>query len=185
MTSIIKVNNIQNSSGTSAMAIDGSGRVTTPAIPAFKVTRRNNGGSQAQLTGSDIFKTGQTNGQITVNYNIGSHFANGRFTCPVAGLYQFTVLGMISDASGNAAGGNYTFIAYFTKNGETNSDTIDNIQMYHYHGSGSSGDYPYFNYSKTYQLSANDVIGFRIQTGGLYGSNSDYYSSQFMGHLIG
>ena len=127
MTSILKVNNIQNSSGTSAMAIDGSGRVTTPAIPAFKVTRRNNGGSQAQLTGSDIFKTGQTNGQITVNYNIGSHFANGRFTCPVAGLYQFTVLGMISDASGNAAGGNYTFIAYFTKNGETNSDTIDNM----------------------------------------------------------
>ena len=30
MTSIIKVNNIQNSSGTSALSIDGSGKVTSP-----------------------------------------------------------------------------------------------------------------------------------------------------------
>ena len=30
MTSIIKVNNIQNSSGTAAMTIDGSGNVTFP-----------------------------------------------------------------------------------------------------------------------------------------------------------
>ena len=35
MTSIIKVNNIQNSSGNTAMTIDGSGRVTKPQLPFF------------------------------------------------------------------------------------------------------------------------------------------------------
>ena len=35
MTSIIKVNNIQNSSGTSALTIDSSGRVTRPQLIAF------------------------------------------------------------------------------------------------------------------------------------------------------
>jgi len=182
----LEVANIKDSTGTNtAMTVDSSGRVTTPTRPSFKVRRRNNAGSQTQLTGSDIFKTGQTNGQIIVDYNIGSHFSNGRFTCPVAGIYQFTAIGLISDASGAVAGGNYTLLAYFTKNGETNSDVIDDVQMYHYHQSGNAGGYPYFNYTDTYQLAANDVIGFRIQTGGFYINNSDYYAAKFMGHLIG
>ena len=140
MTSELRVSTIAAVGGTSAMTIDSSGRVNTPTRPAFKVRRRNNAGSQTQLTGSDIFKTGQTNGQIITDYNIGSHFSNGRFTCPVAGIYQFTAIGLISDASGAVAGGNYTFLAYFTKNGETNSDAIDDVQMYHYHQSGNPGD---------------------------------------------
>ena len=91
---------------------------------AFKVQRRQNAGSQVGLYYSDIFKTGQTNGQIIVDYNLGNHFANGRFTCPSNGLYQFTVVGLISETNGGVAGGNYTFIGYFTKNGETDSDII-------------------------------------------------------------
>ena len=35
MTSVLKVDNIQNSSGTSALSIDSSGRVTEPQKPAF------------------------------------------------------------------------------------------------------------------------------------------------------
>ena len=96
---------------------------------AFKVRRRQNAGSQTQITGSDIFKTGQTNGQIITDYNLGSHFSNGRFTCPSDGLYQFTIIGLIGGSSGAVAGGSYTLIAYFTKNGETDSDSIDGVQM--------------------------------------------------------
>ena len=112
-------------------------------------------------------------------------FSNGRFTCPVAGLYQFTIIGLIADSGGQVAGGNYFFWGYFTKNGETNSDAIDDVATYHFHITGNAGGYPYLNYTDTYQLAANDVIGFRIQTGGFYGNNSDYYSAKFMGHLIG
>tara|TARA_Y100001951_G_C11195209_1_gene213870 strand:+ start:56 stop:604 length:549 start_codon:yes stop_codon:yes gene_type:complete len=151
---------------------------------AFKVRRRQNAGSQTQITGSDIFKTGQTNGQIITDYNLGSHFSNGRFTCPSDGLYQFTIIGLIADSSGAVAGGNYTLIAYFTKNGETDSDSIDGVQMYHYHQSGNAGGYPYFNYTDTYQLSANDVIGFRIQTGGFYANNQSNYAAKFMGRKL-
>ena len=51
--------------------------------------------------------------------------------------------------------------------------------------SGNPGGYPILNYTQTYQLSANDVIGFRVQTGGLYANNGNNYNAQFMGHLIG
>ena len=181
----LEVANIKDSTGTNtAMTVDSSGRLTTPTRPAFKVQRRQNAGSQTGLYYSDIFKTGQTNGQIIVDYNIGNHFANGRFTCPVAGLYQFTVVGLISETNGAVAGGNYTFIGYFTKNGETDSDII-RPQIYYYHQSGNPGGYPILNYTQTYQLSANDVIGFRVQTGGLYANNGNNYNAQFMGHLIG
>tara|TARA_B100001057_G_scaffold105083_1_gene102587 strand:- start:3074 stop:3622 length:549 start_codon:yes stop_codon:yes gene_type:complete len=151
---------------------------------AFKVRRRNNAGSQTQLSGSDIFKTGQTNGQITVDYNLGNHFSNGRFTCPSDGLYQFTVIGLICGTSGAVFGGNITFLAYFTKNGETNSDAIDDVQIYTYNQSGNAGGYPYLNYTDTYQLSANDVVGFRIQLAGFYASNSAYYDAKFMGRKL-
>ena len=42
MTSVLKVDNIQNSSGTSALSIDSSGRVNQPQKPAFFLQGGNN-----------------------------------------------------------------------------------------------------------------------------------------------
>ncbi len=66
MTSIIKVNNIQNSSGTAAMAIDGSSNVTFPQ--SISVT--------GAISGTDM----QLLHTTTVTSNVGEVVIDGHFT---------------------------------------------------------------------------------------------------------
>jgi hypothetical protein len=69
--------------GLARIAVDGSGRVTTPYQPAFKAQWANQ---------SYVFGGGEAAWDTAV-FNIGSHYntANGRFTAPVAGVYQFNL----------------------------------------------------------------------------------------------
>lgn len=66
--------------GTERMRIDSSGRVTTPAQPAFKAHA-----SGATINNGDIMPLN------TTSYNIGNCYntSNYRFTAPVAGVYLF------------------------------------------------------------------------------------------------
>ena len=91
MASIIKVNKIQNSSGTSALTIDGSGTVLTPQRPAFSVRGYNSSIREGSVNGVTL----HANAQIIYNWqsvviNRGNAFNNstGIYTVPVAGLYQ-------------------------------------------------------------------------------------------------
>lgn len=93
MTSIIKVNNIQNSSGTSALSIDGTGRVTTPQRPAFMARGYGSLHTASSLAVNGVTPSSTiriTKSFTTVDINVGNHFNNttGIFTCPIAGLYQ-------------------------------------------------------------------------------------------------
>ena len=86
MTSIIKVDTIQNSSGTSALSIDSSGRVTKSLIPYLKLdgnsaTRVTNHGSGEIFT---YFDTAVSQGGLTFDSN------TGRITVPVDGIYIFS-----------------------------------------------------------------------------------------------
>lgn len=84
MSSTLRVNELQNLSGTSAMTIDSNGNINQPAKAAFR----------AYLTGdqsapsSNTFTTVQYN---ATNYNIGGHYnaSTYTFTTPVAGIYYF------------------------------------------------------------------------------------------------
>jgi len=81
MTSVLKVDNIQNSSGTNALSIDSSGRILTPARPAFAArTSATTGATSTVKFGTEIFDHGG-------NYDT----TNYRFTAPIAGLYFFEV----------------------------------------------------------------------------------------------
>jgi len=86
MTSIIKVNNIQNSSGTAAMTISGTGVVKQPQIPCCQVRLTT---ANAQDTSNPYTTTGEDIKLDGIVLNQGSCYSasTGRFTIPVAGIY--------------------------------------------------------------------------------------------------
>jgi len=83
MTSILKVDSIQNAAGTAAMTIDSSGRIFTPARPMFQVVKT---GTDQSVTSSAVTKIDWT----TVVTDVGGHFsiANNEYTIPVSGMYN-------------------------------------------------------------------------------------------------
>ena len=98
MTSILKVDSIQNAAGTAAMTIDSSGRILQPAKPAFRGARVI--ASANYTTETDI--TGYTE-----SFDIGGNFnpTTGIFTVPVDGLYQINF--MISGGGAQGASNLY------------------------------------------------------------------------------
>ena len=103
MASELHVDAIKHSGGTSAMTIDSTGRVTTPARPAFMARR-----TSLQSAGVIIFDTAMI--------NTGSHYdtSTGVFTAPVAGLYSFSPV-VLSDMDGS----NQFFITAIRVNGSS------------------------------------------------------------------
>jgi hypothetical protein len=76
----------KNSSGTTVATLNNSGHLLLPKIPAFYAWRP--GGNQSTLTGAfgtiaPVFNTTRVN--VDNCYNT----TNGRFTAPVAGIYEF------------------------------------------------------------------------------------------------
>jgi hypothetical protein len=85
--STLYVDNIYSKTGTSqALTIDSSGRVTTPARPAFCAVLTATTAFSSISSGVDL-----TQYLTTIDYNIGNHYsaANG-FVAPIDGIYHFT-----------------------------------------------------------------------------------------------
>lgn len=109
MTSVLKVDNIQNSSGTSAMSIDSSGNLT-PAQkllygsnqPMFSVRGRS---GNAQISGLSLSNTTDETSTTYINawsiteVDRGNLLSGGRLVAPVDGLYEINAL------SGQTLGG--------------------------------------------------------------------------------
>ena len=118
------VQNIKHTNGTTAMTVDTSGRVSTPARPSFFVTGHQSssgdfttGGGSATINGVTPSGMALIFNYRTVHHNIGGHFVNatGRFTCPIAGLYLVTGHVGYKDAT------NYFGLSLFlTSNATTN-----------------------------------------------------------------
>lgn len=169
MTGILKVDQIQNNTGTSVMTFDSVGRVSIPNVPAFGVRAMSNSQSSA---GTDTANVILVFNQVL--YNVGNHYnsTTGKFTCPVAGSYFFTFSGLYNNAQ-NAQGA-----AYIRLNGSGSSTSGEKYRAYH-HNSGSN----YIQSSCSGVIVANvndtvdvfsDIVGWHI--GG---------ESSFSGYFIG
>jgi len=164
MSSILKVDTIQNTGGTTGLTIDSAGRMLTPARPAF----------HAKKSGSAAWQTLGGTSQVTIpldatTYNVGGHYntSNYRFVCPVAGIYFFHAQ-IYHDAN-----------SYFQVRLKLNGNDLVFSQNRE-QGTTKSA-------SISYQLAVSDYVEV---TGLISNSDSqDWYSastySYFCGHLVG
>lgn len=148
----------------------GAGIVTKPNQPAFSAFRDSS--TVEGLNGTIVF-----NGTRS---NIGSHYntSTGKFTAPVAGLYQFNFVGFGSNSTGSVVPS--ATAPFVTLYNETTSSNL--VRSYSYIASSSS--HPTLNFSGLVPLAANNVV--RIDVGGayVYSDASDVYLT-FSGYLVG
>lgn len=167
MASELGVQTIQHTNGTDAMTIDSSGRVNTPARPAF----------YAYADDGWIGLTNATYATAALNhtqFNIGSCYdvSNYKFVAPVAGIYSFS--------SG----------AYFDSSVKTRIRLIDASStelawsILDQDATGISN-----KMHSIIQLSATDEVTFQVRVdSGADGSSDVYYGelhTYFSGFLVG
>ena len=148
--------------GAERMKINPAGLVTKPNTPAFHAYRNaGNYTSNVDIVWNQVV------------YNQGSHYnnSNGRFTAPVAGVYQFNVMGSVTGGALNGS-----------------------LHRLHINGSAQAAIWPIFNGNDNHtshgnsfliSLNASDYVTIRAASGGAtwYGGvNSHNY---FSGFLVG
>ena len=157
----LRVNSINNGTGTAALNIDSAGRVNLPNTVAFWAVQYSNGGVVAagKYTFEDII------------YNRGSGYSTGtsRFTAPANGLYYFiATLELYAVGSASAV--------VFYKNGTAIPVPGNGWPVGQ---SGAVPDHEIMTSSAIVELKVDDYIEV-YTTGGARGMQS-----QWLGHLIG
>jgi len=169
MVSKLRVNTIASQTGTEAQTIDASGRILTPARPAFLAYDSVSGWRDYNAHGG---ATDMVWG--ATRFNIGGHFSTstGKFTVPIAGIYYFHCWAYVASATAP----NYL---YLNKNGtDLQSALMDNTD-----------DNETSQISGLIQCSVNDLIHMEYYsnvdaTGNVYSGASEQWTG-FEGYLIG
>lgn len=172
MASIIGVQELQHTNGTSAMTIDSSGRVLTPARPAFCV-RWSTGQTAVSGTNWNRFNFDEE------VFDTGNNVASAVFTTPVAGVYQFN-LSQRFDAIGTG------FIIIALMNHASTSESVSELFNTSYRISGSpSPAYEHLQSSMTIELPANYVVAPWYYNSADTSYNLIEAGAQFSGFLVG
>lgn len=160
MSSILKVDTIQNTAGTSGLTIDSSGRVLKPNIPYGQFS-----GPNSDTTGGNVINMAAyiiTGGGMTADTS------NNRMIVPVAGLYVVGFNQLVSNDT------NYVSVR-IRKNG---SDVLGSrIQSAQNHNYGAISGH------RLIELAANDYIEWYVISGTIYGGSTDYNNNYI--YLLG
>ena len=147
------------------MRISSTGIITKPSNPAFRAYYTTNG--TWTLAGNTTFVFNAT------EYNIGSCYntSNGRFTAPVAGVYQFNFYTILLGAYSNGE-------IWFQKNG---ADLTSGTHLHF--TTTAAGVWDNVHYVTSAYLNSGDYVSFvnKAQTVNYHG---DDWSS-FSGYLVG
>jgi hypothetical protein len=163
MSSILKVSTLQDpTNSNTAMSIDTSGRILTPARPAFHLTRTTSTSGAGDITYEHtLFDIGNNTNAST-----------GEFTAPVTGIYSIT-FGSIGPGSGSYA----IAIVGYINNVQTTQFTLRPLSAnaaVSYSPQGSLTAPVQLNAGDTFKLNAN---------GPLYSDTTTWI--RFAGYLIG
>tara|TARA_R100001015_G_C4562429_1_gene122033 strand:+ start:39 stop:563 length:525 start_codon:yes stop_codon:yes gene_type:complete len=171
----LQVETISHTNNTTGITIDSSGRVLTPARPAFFAFPSANFSSGTGAGTTQIFASTQ--------HNVGGHYSTstGKFTVPIAGVYMFGV-SFATDTTASA-------IVYMSAEVTVNGSVGTNVR---YHGgwgdkTSDMNTHHREHYSVQLSLAVNDTAQFSHESNvdvTVLGGNSGRYTS-FWGHLIG
>jgi len=172
MASIIGVQELQHTNGTSAATIDSTGRILTPARPAFLV--------QWSASQTGLSATGYNRLNFdTALFDVGSNLSGAVFTAPVSGIYQFNLSQRF-----DSIGSGYVIIG-LADDGSTHN-AASSLWNTSYRISGSPAtNFETLQSSITYELTAGDDVA-----PWYYNSADGAYSlsitgAQFSGFLVG
>ena len=171
MASELHVDAIKHSGGTSAMTIDSTGRVLTPARPFFHVYV-DNGGTNPSMNTLNIIPFDGVVSNIGGHFNATNSGNNYSFTAPIAGIYQFNW----NLSFYNVTVGNYMRQRVFV-NGAS-------YQFHEYKDSQTTGDQ---NVSTSFAilLSANDYVQFFAQAQNAFNLSAGTFWNFCTGYLVG
>ena len=186
MSSVLKVNEIQHTNGTSALTIDSSGVTTMTNRPAFAARLNSNAALDGtsgwgDTGGSSSLSSGTWDWVITSGgYNVGGHWSSSTnaFTVPVAGVYSFYYgLTMAS------AGSNQNFRFYVDDAGGTDFYRYPGTN---YDSAGNTISSPALNVGIL--LAAGDIVKLQVgytKTSSVEGSTSGFDRTWWGGHFVG
>ena len=178
MASILKVNTIQDATNSNtAMSIDSTGRILTPARPAFSVKKVNSGGG-ASLNGHITFDT--------VTFNVGSGWdGTNKFQAPIAGIYSFSLNAFTANNSGGVLADGNEVKVYLEQDTDSSFGSPTVFGITYTYLSGTAG---FFNVSMSglASLSANEYVRVNVASGYIYTSTAaSNISPIFSGYLLG
>jgi hypothetical protein len=174
MASIIGVQELQHTNGTSAATIDSSGRILTPARPSFFAYKATGDSSDINYT-----STTQVNFD-SVQHNIGNCFStsSNKFIVPVDGVYHFSWQVRMS----NTTTAGYLYSA-LRKNGSL--DWGSGLNIYAQLEDPQGGSFQAPSTSATVELTANDEIDVAIAVNNDTTTRINNNTTFFSGFLVG
>ena len=174
MASTLKVQNIAHTGGTTAITVDSTGRILTPARPAFSVHLSTTTASGDYTSLTDV-------PMDTIDFNIGNcvgiSSSVATFTAPVAGIYHINLHLTLNSAESSGHISSYLFI-------DNTADSTSTDLNWRHIEDPQGGTYSMAHSNALMQLSANQTVRPKISIN-VDTSIAIRRGCRFWGYLIG